>query len=235
MRSHQSDVTALTQWKPLIHKISYQAAKRAVAIGLPMTQADFVQELSVVCLKCHDSYNPDMGASMMTFLYRAMYNEVNKIFTREESGRKISHQVVEVKDRDGVMVKRVVNDLGFNISGDTTYNGEEGPVGIWDHIEDIGESPEAIAMEDDLQDYLHARIHPDASVILCILESGNSFIGDQLAAYNDGVTEEAQAGGIRRLHLDLDFAFVGKLLGYDRAKIARHAAQVKKVIQEYGA
>ncbi|WEU67330.1 hypothetical protein [Xanthomonas phage JGB6] len=125
-----------------------------------------------------------MGVKMITFLYRAMYNEVNKIFGKEEANRKLSQHVEEYRDKDGKISKRIVNDIGFNISGDSTYDDEGTPQGIWDHVPDEQASPESNVMEDQLMDFVHANISPEASAILCILESQNPFVTDQLIAYN---------------------------------------------------
>ncbi len=213
MRSHQNDVAALEQWTPLIHKIAFKAARRAAAIGVPLSHDDFAQELSITVLKCHDSFNPELGVKMITFLYRAMYNEVNKLLR---------------KDSDNAQ-------NGFKISGDTTWDSDDGADSAWDYVEDDQErSPENAFMDEELIDWVHDQVDEEASAVLHILQSGGEFVAHQLQAYNDGVAEEAMSGGMRRMSLDMNLAFVCKLLGFSHAKQTRIGHQIQQAVSKYG-
>ena len=234
MRSHQQDEAALAQWTPLIHKMAFKAAQRAEAIGIPMKHDDWVQEISIVVLRCHDSFDPSKEVKMITFLHTSIFNEINKIFAREESRRRIDMTVEEYIDHDGTTQKRAKNVIGHNISGDTTWSGEDGDESIWGHVEDESQSPEEQCIESDLMDYVHSKVDAESSAILTLLESGSPIITAQLQAYNFGVEAEALAGGIRRFKLEMDFSFVCKLLGYSAAKQARMTAKIKEAITRYG-
>lgn len=214
MRSHQNDVAALEQWTPLIHKMAYKAARRAAAIGVPISADDFVQELSITVLKCHDSYNPEVGAKMITFLHRAMYNEINKLLKR---------------DSDNVKA-------GFTVSGDTTWVGDDGQGdSAWDYVEDDQQrSPENAFMDGELIAWVYQKIGSEAAAVLQILQSGNQFVAQQLAAYNTGVEQEAMTGGLRRLSLDMNFPFICKLLGFNHTKQAKLAQEIQLAIASYG-
>lgn len=234
MRSHQQDEAALAQWTPLINKLAYKASQRAAAIGLPMEHGDWVQELSITVLKCQDSFDPELGVKMITFLHTSMFNEINKVFAKEETRRRIDAHCEEYIDGEGKTQKRKVNDLGFNISGDTTWDSDGTPESIWDHVEDESASPEEYAEDTQLMDFVHAKVDDEASAVLTLLESNHPFITAQLRAYNVAVEAEALAGGIRRFSLDMDFAFICKLLGYSPSKQSRLSAQVKAAIAKYG-
>ena len=214
MRSHQADVAAIEQWTPLIYKIAYKAARRAAAIGVPISQEDFVQELSITVLKCHDSFNPEFGVKMITFLHRAMYNEVNKLLKKDSAN----------------------TEFGFKVSGDTTWDSDgDGADSAWDYVEDDQErSPENSVMDKELIDWVHQNIDAEASAILKILYSGHQLVSQQLHAYNDGIAEEAQLGGIRRLPMDMNFNFICRLLGFNHNKQAKLGKQVQAAISSYG-
>lgn len=214
MRSHQADVAALEQWTPLIYKLAFKAARRAAAIGVPISQEDFVQELSITVLKCHDSFNPDFGVKMTTFLHRAMFNEINKLLKRDSAN----------------------TQYGYKVSGDTTWDGE-GDVAdsAWDYVEDDQErSPENCVMDKELIQWVHDNVDGEASAILTMLNSGNDLIAQQLRAYNDGIAEEAMLGGIRRIPLDMNFGFICKLLGFGHAKQVKLSRQIQAAIESYG-
>lgn len=255
MRSHQNDAAALEQWKPLIHKMAFKAARRAAAIDVPMSHDDFVQELSITVLRCHDSFNPDLGVKMITFLYRAIYNELNKIFDRETAGRMVSIKSEPDTDADGnkIQLRDVRGDLvynddgtpawkmrhrkvtGFKVSGDSTWTGEDGDSSAWDHIEDdIERSPEHAFMDAELVKWVHSNVDREASAVLSILQSGNPFVTQQLHAYNAGIEYDAATGGIKRVPLDINFSFVSKLLGHSPAKQAKLANQIKQAVAIYG-
>lgn len=215
MRSHQNDVAALEQWTPLIHKIAFKAARRAAAIGSPHSHDDFAQELQITVLKCHDQFNPDLGVKMITYLHRAMYNEVNKILRR---------------DSDNVQA-------GFTVSGDSTWAGDDGQgEAAWDYIEDdCQRSPEHAFMDGELVDWVHDQISNEASAVLHMLQSGNQFLANQLHAYNAGVEMEAAEGGLRRMSLDMNFSFVCKVLGFNHGKQTRLAQEIQNAVASYGA
>lgn len=214
MRSHQNDAAALEQWTPLIHKMAFKAARRAAAIGVPLSHDDFAQEMRITVLKCHDSFDPDRGVKMITFLHRAMYNEINKLLKRDSDNAK----------------------AGFRISGDTAWDGEDGQgESVWDYVEDDQQrSPENSFMDTELIDWVHSRIDRESSAVLHILQSGSEFVSQQLRAYNEGVELEALSGGIRRVPLDMNFAFVCKLLGFSHAKQQRVGIQITEAIASYG-
>lgn len=234
MRSHQQDEAALAQWNPLINKLAYSAAQRAAGLGIPMSHEDWVQEISIVVLRCQDSFDPTKEVKMITFLYRSIYNEMNKVFAKEESRRRIDLECEEYIDKDGKPSKRLKNIVGFNVSGDTTWNSEEGDESVWGHIEDEQAQPDEVCEDAQLMDFVHANVSDEISSILTILESGSPLITSQLHAYNFGVEADSNAGGIRRFQLEMDFAFICKLLGYPPSKTSRLAAQVKSTIMKYG-
>jgi DNA-directed RNA polymerase specialized sigma24 family protein len=214
MRQHESDVAALEQWNPLVHKIAHKAARRAAAIGVPIGHDDFVQELRIVVLKCQDSFNPELGVKMITFLHRAMYNEVNKLLGRDQ--RNVQ--------------------AGFTISGDTTWSNEDGAgESAWDYVEDdLQRSPQALIEDTDLIGWVHNKISPQASAVLHILQSGHPFVGQQLRAYNDAIAAEALSGGMRRIPLDMNFTFVCKLLGFTNGKMNKLALEIENAVNTYG-
>lgn len=234
MRSHQQDEAALVQWGPLINKLAYSAAQRAAGLGIPMSHEDWVQEISIVVLRCQDSFDPTKEVKMITFLYRSIYNEMNKVFAKEESRRRIDLECEEYIDKDGKPSKRLKNIVGFNVSGDTTWNSEDGDESVWGHIEDEQAQPDEVAEDSQLMDFVHANVSDEISSILTLLESGSPLITSQLHAYNFGVEADANAGGIRRFQLEMDFSFICKLLGYPPSKTSRLAAQVKSTILKYG-
>lgn len=214
MRSHQNDVAALEQWTPLIHKIAFKAAQRAAKIKVPLTKDDFVQELSITVLRCHDGFDPEQGVKMITYLYRSMYNEVNKLMRDASAEAAAGYRTV---------------------SGDTTWSGDDGDDSAWDYVEDDQQrSPENSFMDGELIDFVHDQLDPEASAVLQMLQSGNQFVAHQLRAYNDGVADEAAAGGIRKLPLDMNFAFICKLLGFNYGKQARIGQQIQQAIASYG-
>lgn len=234
MRSHQADEAALAQWAPLINKLAFAAAQRAAGLGLEMDHADFVQEISIVVLRCQDSFDPSKEVKMITFLYRSIYNELNKIFAKEESRRRIDLECEEYIDKDGKPSKRLKNVVGFKVSGDTTWSSEDGDESVWGHIEDESAQPDEVAEDAQLMDFVHRHASDEISSILTILESGSPLITAQLQAYNFGVEADANAGGIRRFQLEMDFSFICKLLGYPPSKTSRLASQVKSIIAQYG-
>lgn len=234
MQSHQQDEAALAQWKPLINKMAFKAAQRAAAIGLPMDHDDWAQVMSMTVIKCQSAFDPEMGVKMITFLHTAMFNEMNKIFLKEENRRRIDTKCEEYIDSDGRPSKRKVNELGFNISGDTTWESDGGPKSVWDNVEDEAATPEEYAEESHLMDFVHSKVDAEVSALLTLLESQAALITNQLNAYNIAVENEALAGGIRRLTLDMDFAFICKLMGYSQPRQAKMSAQVKAAIAQYG-
>lgn len=213
MRSHQNDVAALEQWTPLIHKIAFKAAQRAAAIGAPIRHEDFVQELGIVVLRCHDQFNPELGVKMITYLYRSMYNEVNKLL-RDDSNNA---------------------QQAYTVSGDSTWDSDDGSDSAWDYVEDDQErSPEHSFMDGELIDWVHDQVSPETSAVLQVLQSGSQIVTHQLAAYNAGIEQEYLETGFRRLPLDMNFPFICKLLGYGHAKQTKMANEIQQAIKSYG-
>lgn len=255
MRSHQADVAALEQWKPLCQKMAFKAAKRAAAIGIPLDAEDFAQEMRMTVLRCHDSFDETKGVKMITFLYRAMYNEMNKIFDQEERQRwdggfvKGDDTYNPVYDGEGNEIPEdeeakarrrqrghARKRTGFKVSGDTTWSSEDGTgESAWNNVEDdTYRSPEHSYLDAELVKWTHEQVSGDASAALRLLQSGDKFVTQQLAAYNAGVQLEAEQYGIRRLPANLDLPFVCKLLGFGQAKRDKIGEEIKQAVALYG-
>jgi len=214
MRSHQADVAALEQWKPLIEKMAFKAARRAAAIKSPLDVDDFRQELQMTVLRAMDSYDESKGAKFITFLHSAFYHEINKLLRRDHTNCQ----------------------FGYTISGDTAFDNEgEGTDQVWDGVEDDqNRSAENEYMDAELMDHVLNSVSAETGAILQMLTSGDEIVANQLEAYNYGVESDAAQGGIRRLSLDLNFPFICKLLGFSHAKMTRYANEVHGAIAQYG-
>lgn len=214
MRSHQEGVAALEQWKPLIEKMAFKAARRAAAIKSPLDVDDFRQELQMTVLRALDSYDADKGAKFITFLHSAFFHEINKLLRRDHTNCQ----------------------FGYTISGDTAYDNDgEGTDQVWDGVEDDQHrSGENEYMDAQLMDHVLKSVSPEASAVLQMLTSGDEIVSHQLEAYNYAVELDASEGGIRRLSLDMNFQFICKLLGFAHAKMTKLANEIHGAIATYG-
>jgi Sigma-70 region 2 len=212
----QDDVTsaALEQWKPLIEKTAYKAAQRAAKIDSPYNVDDFRQELKMTLMRALQSFNPELGVKFITFIHSAFYHEINKIMRRADLNAKI----------------------GFTVGGDNFFAGDESEAeSIWSQIEDDSErSAENIYMDGELLSHVRKNTTSEAWAVLQMTLSNDPFIVNQLTAYNIGVEMEAEEGGIRRFSLDMNIAFVGKLLKFSPAKIKKISEQIQGAIKSYG-
>lgn len=214
MRSHQADEAALEQWKPLIEKFSFKAARRAAAINAPYDADDFRQILRMTVLRAMDSFDPEKGVKFITFLYSAFFHEINKTLRTCQANV----------------------EQGYTISGNASFSKDsDGGDQAWDYIEDDQErSPEHSYMDMDLLQHVHRTVSEDASIALRMLMSGNPFVTQQMEAYNYGIDQDAQQGGMRRYQLDLNFQFICKLLGYSSSKVVKLSNQINDAIKTYG-
>lgn len=256
MRQHQRDVAALEQWTPLIAKLSFKAAQRAAKIGSSMRQEDFRQELSITLLRALDSYDPnnEAGAKFITFLYRAFYNEINKILMRDtmnlnggvrpvyDPNAVDEHTLREMLEEGEISVedfkrkRRALHKTTIRtVSGDHIAESDDGgSVDVWGYIEDDSErSAENLVMDADLMRFVQATLPPGTAAVLDILTSGAPFLAQQLELYNAGVQQEYEDTGKRRLHLDLNFAFVCKLLGFSQNKANKLEEEIKTAVKQY--
>lgn len=215
MRQHQQDIAALEQWTPLIAKLSYKAAQRAVKIGSHLRQDDFKQELSITLLRAIEAYDPnnESGAKLITFLYRSFYNEINKLLNRDDRNAHVA----------------------YTMSGDSCFSEDDDEFSIWGQVEsDCERSAENLVMDEELETFVRNNVSPEARAVLDILTSNAPFVVQQLESYNIGVDQEFEEGGIRRFTLDMNFQFVCKLLGFGNLKTNKLAKQVESAVASYG-
>ncbi len=205
---------ALEQWTPLIEKISFKAAQRAAGMKHPMDVADFRQELSACLDRALKSYDPDRGVKFITFFWSACYKEVNKLLRVADANAKIAP----------------------TYSSDTFWNGEgdEG-VSVWETVEDDSErSAENLYMDAELVAFVRSKLSTRTRCMFDALTGNHPIVTQQLLSYNAGVEQEAAAGGIRRLSLDMNLAFVCKLFGIPRPTAAKMGEEIQATIHAYG-
>lgn len=209
----QAFEAALVQWTPLIERVSFHAAKRAAGMGSVQRVDDFRQILRMTLDRALKSYDPNKGAKLITFLWRAFYNEVNKELGPEDKNAKIAG----------------------TYSGDSFFTDDAEVNAAWEYVEDDTErSQEFLYMDAELQDYVNKRLKGPAKAVFGALVSNNQLVGAQLRAYNCGVELEAAEGGMRRFTLDLDLPFVCRLFGLTKTVTARIAAEIRTHINAYG-
>ena len=230
----QGFAAALEQWKPLIEKFSFKAAQRAAAMKAPISADDFRQILRITLHACLKSYDPNRGVKLITFLYNAFWNEINKEFRKIER----ETEIPEIRDpKTGALLRPISHFT--TISGDGfggESSGDDRVHNAWDHMEDeVYRSAENQYMDRELRDFVAGNLKGPAKAVFGALVTNNHLVGAQLHAYNKGIELEAQEGGMRRLALDFNLPFVCRLMGINRAQTEKIGSEIRNQIAAYGA
>src|SRR5690606_38073429 len=80
----QAAPRTLQQFAPLINKYTFKFHQRAVGLGCSMDENDIRQELSIIFLRCVESYDESKGGSFMNYLISAMYHEMNRLMSKDQ-------------------------------------------------------------------------------------------------------------------------------------------------------
>jgi DNA-directed RNA polymerase specialized sigma subunit len=124
------------------------------------------------------------------------------------------------------------------ISGDHIAESDDGgSVDVWGYVEDDSERPiEYQIMDDEIVEYVRARVSTNTRVAMDMLLSGEPWLMQQLQAFNAGCVEGREEGDKRRVQMNLDLKFVASLLGKpkDATKAAESMGEeIKAAIKAY--
>jgi hypothetical protein len=81
----------IKQFTPLINKYANKFHYRAQGLGAAMEVEDIRQELSLIFLRCVNSYDESKGGSFMNFVISAWFNEMNRLMRKDQSNREVGY------------------------------------------------------------------------------------------------------------------------------------------------
>lgn len=87
VEANQNATRSIEQFWPMINRYTYKFHQRAVGLGSPLDYDDVRQELCLTFTKCKASYDETKGASFMNFVISAWFNEMNRIFRKDQRNR----------------------------------------------------------------------------------------------------------------------------------------------------
>lgn len=152
----------LDQWKPLTEKLSYKAAKRAHVICPYMDQDDFRQIIRITIIKAAKSFDPTRGVRFITFLYQAIYNEINRAMRVEQEAATA-----------GVFVNQAPVD-------------EEGDSYLEEMAVSNDSGPEGYTLLGDLDAFLKRKLSPTAYSLVQVYLCPPKLVIDQWGRYVEG-------------------------------------------------
>jgi DNA-directed RNA polymerase specialized sigma24 family protein len=182
------------QFRPMILKYSWKFAKRAAGLGSPIHRDDIEQELTIVFMKCVESYDESRGGSFMNFTISAFYYEMNRVFKKDQ---------------------RAFEDSGMRRTTSTALSVEDESesADLLDYVDSGSGTPEQfLEMQDTLRSTL-ARLSPPARTLVEAVLNPPPSVVKQFRLQEAGAPHRRTLGSKDRASKELSFHFVLSLFG----------------------
>lgn len=187
VEANQQAARTVEQFMPMIGKYTRRFARRAAGLNAAMDEDDIRQELSLIFLRCTESYDESKGGSFMNFVITAWFNNMNQLMRRDqrnfENGLTISPNMV---------------------------NSEEEEMSIFDTIDSGWATPEENVMALKALETTLDRLSPQARVLVMALIDPPDVLRYQYEMHIRGIKERREAQTSRRKtyhNLSLRFLF----------------------------
>jgi hypothetical protein len=207
--SNAEATALLSQWERLIEKMAYKAHARASQITSDLDIDDFRQIIRLTILRAKKSFDETRGVKFITFVYRAIYNEIDRALRVEQSRLNAGYRVYSENSGSGEEEFSLFDSMG----GQTFATPEQ-------EIEAL-----------DLITYLKGRLSREAYALAAVMIDPPEAIRQQVEAYQAGVDEMRDSSEIRLwCSKDLTTKIAAELLGikYPSRVVAEIRAGVEK-------
>ena len=208
VETNQQAPRNLDQFAPLIHKYSFKFAKRATGLGCAMELDDIRQELSLVFVKCCNSYDETKGGSFMNFLISAWFNEMNRLMSRDQRNR----------------------EVGYTMRADSCGEEGEESFSLFDLIDSGHASPEEnLSALSSMNEGLRNLSEP-ARMLVELLVDPPDIVCQHFDAQLRGAASRREAGMASRSTKHLNLTFLGNLFDIPRTCLKDLQAEIANTI-----
>lgn len=194
----QAAPRTLQQFAPLINKYTFKFHQRAVGLGCSMDENDIRQELSIIFLRCVESYDESKGGSFMNYLISAMYHEMNRLMSKDQRN---------IEQFKTVRQSQMMEE-------------DEDTLGVWDRIDSGWASPEQNLEAYQAMTHMLDNLSPQARLLVENVVAPNQEVIRQFDIQVKGSENIRENGDFARASKSINTNFLLKLWG-----VPRHVGQ----------